>query len=444
MAGMSVVRDGVTPVSGVSGATLVPTANGLIRVQELPDREQFQDGDARELVLRNGLRLVGTASHCVVVGGRDCFEPRRLGEVAVGDYVATSVGSEMWAANAPSFEDFTPTKAYGCQKAVRLSERITTELAFLLGAYAAEGHTARSKWTVTITNACDRVLARVVCAWESEFGIASRVVRDPGKCPGVVASSKTVVEFLEYLGAGSRASDKRIPAVILRSPRDMVLAFLQGLALDAYVTVSTAPKWGICLDAPDLLDDLQVLLANLGVMTGRVSKYNREYDKYFGEVYATGEHAQRLATFVPFIEPEKNARAAALCGRTFARAHDTADVVPGVSRKTLFDSLPRRFRNEFRFLCDPRTEHLTRHSLERVAAVPGVVLPSWLTTVIASGLHFSPVTSVRVARDSSMIATPAHGESFVGNGFVNGNAVGPGESHEISCADSRPFEAGPV
>ena len=69
----------------------------------------------------------------------------------------------------------------------------------------------------------------------------------------------------------------------------MVLAFLQGLALDAYVTVSTAPKWAICLDSPALLDDLQSVLTNLGVVHSRVSKYNREYDKYYGEVYIKGE-----------------------------------------------------------------------------------------------------------------------------------------------------------
>ena len=54
----------------------------------------------------------------------------------------------------------------------------------------------------------------------------------------------------------------------------MVLAFLQGLALDAYVTVATAPKWAICLDSPTLLDDLQAVLTNLGVVHWRIGKHN--------------------------------------------------------------------------------------------------------------------------------------------------------------------------
>ena len=94
-------------------------------------------------------------------------------------------------------------------------------------------------------------------------------------------SSKTFVEFLEYLGCGARASEKRIPDAVLRSPRPMVLSFLQGLALDAYVTVRSAPKWAICVDSPALLDDLQAVLTNLGIVHRR---FNSEYGKTYGEV----------------------------------------------------------------------------------------------------------------------------------------------------------------
>ena len=34
------------------------------------------------------------------------------------------------------------------------------------------------------------------------------------------------------------------------------------------------PKWAICLDSPGLLDDLQAVLANLGIVHGRNSKFN--------------------------------------------------------------------------------------------------------------------------------------------------------------------------
>ena len=88
---------------------------------------------------------------------------------------------------------------------------MTEELAFLLGAYASEGCTVRSNWTVRITNSVPAVRQRVVDAWRSVFGIAAVVVDDGVRCPDVVVASKTVVEFLEHVGAGARASAKAHP-----------------------------------------------------------------------------------------------------------------------------------------------------------------------------------------------------------------------------------------
>ncbi|MEY2473328.1 MAG: ribonucleoside-diphosphate reductase alpha chain [Actinomycetota bacterium] len=380
---------------------------------------------AREVILRNGLRVVGAPAQCVLVGTAHGFAWRQLDAVCLGDGVATQLGAEVWSRAPARFDDFIPTKPYGPQKSVDVPTELTCDLAFLLGAYAAEGHTTFSNWTLTITNACDPVLDRVVAAWKSEFGVTARITRDPGKCPGVVVSSKTIVEFFRYLGTGRRASDKRIPDAILRSPRHLVLSFLQGLALDAYASVSSMPKWAICLDAPELLDDLQVVLGNLGVMTGRIAKYNKQYDKDFGEVYATGPHAQKLASLVPFMEPEKAVRADELGRRVFSVEHATADVIPGLPPGDLFALLPRAHRARFHFLTDPRTACTTRRSVERVGAVLGADMPPWLAKVLANGIHFSPACTVRDAGVRPVL-NGAQGRTFTANGIVvSGSSTTP-------------------
>ena len=123
--------------------------------------------------------------------------------------------------------------------------------------------------------------------------------------PVVDLSSKRLVEFLDYLGCGTRASDKRIPDAVLRSPRAMVLAFIEGLCLDAYVTTSGMAKWGICLDSGGLLDDLQAVFTNLGVVHGRCTKYDPIYAKSFDEIYVCGREAQRLIAMITFVEAHK-------------------------------------------------------------------------------------------------------------------------------------------
>ncbi len=227
-------------------------------------------------------------------------EPRwkQLDELESGDYVATQYGSDLWA-QEPASLDFTPSPSYGSQKKLSLPERMTGELAFFLGAYAAEGHTSRSNYTVTISNADDEVLDRLARTVPAVFEVEPRVLRPVYCCPSVVISSKTLVEFMDHLGCGDRAANKRIPDAVLRSPRSMVLDFLVGLSLDSYLPSSIA-KWAICLDSKGLLDDLQAVLTNLGIVHSRITKWNAEYDKSFDEVYAHGRHAQRLAGMLAF------------------------------------------------------------------------------------------------------------------------------------------------
>ncbi|MFP5319943.1 MAG: adenosylcobalamin-dependent ribonucleoside-diphosphate reductase [Acidimicrobiia bacterium] len=452
----------------VVGDTLVPTADGLLRIGSLYDGEApdtfrhevrevaslggetktdaFYYGGVKpvwEVTLRSGHRLVGTPNHRVLVAADGRLDWRRLDEIEIGDYVGVQQGTELWSVLPARFDDFRPSPGYGSQKAVSVPVEMSAELAFLLGAYASEGHTSRSTWTVVITNADEGVLERVASAWRNLFGLRPRVVRQPGKCPGVVVSSKTLVEFLEHLGCGSRASNKRIPDVVLRSPREMVLAFLQGLALDAYTTVATAPKWAICLDSPGLLDDLQAVLSNLGVLHGRVDKRNRTNGKAYGEVYVTGEQAQHVLRLVPFVEADKAERSQALLARPFA-ARNTADVVPGIAPADLYRMIPEGhgLRSELNYLCDPRTLHVTRRSLERVAALPGVDLPPWLRSVLEDDLHFSPVDRARFAGEREVfdLSVPTT-HAFVGNGIVNHNTINMPESVTVEEVEQLHIDA---
>ncbi len=99
----------------------------------------------------------------------------------------------------------------GSEKSIRYPAKLTTELAFLLGAYLSEGHTTRSNWSVIVTNSVMSVLERVEQAWLDVFGLKARITRQPGRCTGVIVSSKRLVEYMDVLGCGSRASNKRVP-----------------------------------------------------------------------------------------------------------------------------------------------------------------------------------------------------------------------------------------
>ena len=437
--------------------TLVTSREGLIRIGSLHRGERedsfsetrlsvasldglreadaFYYGGEREtieVVLGSGHRIVGTPNHRLLValpdGGLDW---RRLDELEEGDQAATQYGDDVWAEFTARFDDFEPSAPHGNQKTIRIPDAMTEELAFFLGAYAAEGHTARSNHTIRIANADEGVIARLVDLSCSLFGIEARVSRSEGKCPSVDLSSKTLVEFFDYLGCGDRASTKRIPDAVLRSPRPMVLAFLEGLSLDSYFP-SSIPKWAICLASNGLLDDLQAVLTNLGVVHNRITKHNAAYDTSFDEVYAYGRQAQQIASLLHFPEAHKRARANALLETELGPG--TSELIPGVRGSDLYDLIPRgqSGRNgrgtgkaiRFRHLVDPRTAQVSRSSLEAVAVTPGVELPDWLEIVLQQNLHFSPVATVREAgvREVYDLSVPVT-HAFVGNGIVNHNTV---------------------
>jgi hypothetical protein len=169
-----------------------------------------------------------------------------------------------------------------------------------------------------------------------------------------------------------------------------------------------------------------------------VRKHNATNGKDYDEVYLSGAMAQRLVELVPFAEPDKAAAAATLSARRFAQS--TADVVPGLSGRSLYELIPcgksgrngYRSRTAFSFLVDPRTQHVSRRTLERVAAVPGVTLPLWLQQVLADDLHFSPVASIDDAGEREVydVSVPLT-HAFVGNGVVNHNTVNMPESATI-------------
>ena len=449
----------------VTGDTLVASERGLVRIRSLHNAEpadSFADLElriasldgprstdafyfggerpVREIRLRSGHRVTGTPNHRLLTCGENGLVWRRLDELEPGEFVATQFGDDLWSSTPARFEDFTPSEPYGSQNAVTIPQAMDDRLAFFLGAFAAEGHITRSNWTVKISNADEHVIPLVVDAAAAVFGLRPRVVRASGKCPSIEIFSKRIVEFLDYLGCGDRASNKRIPDAVLHSPRDMVLRFLDGLCLDAYISTAGMTKWGICLDSDRLLDDLQAILTNLGVVHGRITKAAPLYNKTFDEVYAAGREAQRLMAMLRFVEPHKLARAAELCALQLAQS--TADVVPGIRGQELYELMPSGVSGRsgkgsgksrrFSHLLNPRTKYISRESLEAVGMLHGVDLPDWLDVVLERNLHFSPVVSNEDAGSRHVydISVPVT-HAFVANGIVNHNTVNLPESATV-------------
>jgi intein/homing endonuclease len=183
----------------------------------------------------------------------------------------------------------------------------------LLGRYVAEGSSVASNWTVSITNADQQVLELAAQLISEHFAVEPSIQTGYGRCGSTRLASKRFIEWLDFIGAGRTAYEKRIPPTVLEAPRHTAIAFLRGLALDGYTTLAgRSPRWAICVASGGLLDDLQVLLTRLGIVHSRIEKWNAEYRRAYGEVYVSGRHAPAMIRLTPFLEADKAARAAPL------------------------------------------------------------------------------------------------------------------------------------
>jgi hypothetical protein len=343
--------------------------------------ERLFQSDAQLLVSRRGEAAPSMAS---------------AREVVAGDFLAISY-REMWNSEPSPLPALPARPRYGSEKGIDLPTLMSHELALFLGAYLSEGYTQRSTWSVVITNSVLDVLEQVRASAEAVFGLRGRICEPPTRCSYLVISSKRLVEFMDLLGCGCRASEKRVPAVMMKSSREHILTFMRGVALDAYSTHEYAGKWGICLESAAAINEIQDLMTMLGIANAQIPKLNRKMGKTYYELYAAGPWGQEMCRLVPFLEPDKAARA----GQYLTRRYRTSstDLIPGVTGPELYALVPcgksgrngrGTGRQSLRHLCDPRTRRVTRSSLERARAA-GASLPPWLVEVLDTPMRFVEV-----------------------------------------------------
>ncbi len=339
----------------VTGDTLVLTAQGLTAMADLaemrlPDQfepmelevitpsgrertEAFYYGGMREtrrLRLEYGYQIEGTPNHRVQLLGTDGrVRFARLDELRVGDTVVLYGGQQVFGPAGqplPPYQDEFRTSS----KTITFPERMSADLAYVLGCLTSEGAITRNG--VTITNGDRRLLDALASLFERLFGLNAHLIRDPRResVYNLQVNSRALRNWLLVnLGLEAGARNKIIPASILRASRREIAAFLRGLLLDGYVT-RDGRMFGIGLASRTLLQQLQVLLLNFGV----VARLHRSADHAWA-LTVSGAMLEHLAAFVEFDEVWKTER---LTLRHEGRSHrlfNYADLMPRALTESL-------------------------------------------------------------------------------------------------------------
>ena len=180
---------------------------------------------------------------------------------------------------------------------VRAPAALDEDLAWLLGYFVGDGN--RTKSGICLTCGDEEYAKQLAETIDRVLGLQHVIVYwDPTETGGrwrIVAHSREVLRLLESLGINlqDKARRKKIPTTVLRSPKEIMSAFLRGyFDADAY-----AGSEGIRLSSSseELIRTVQIVLLNYGIL----STQRRQQDDCI-QLEVTGASAARFLEEIGF------------------------------------------------------------------------------------------------------------------------------------------------
>lgn len=285
----------LAPTGCITGRSLVPTSNGLLRLKDIGDHEgeKWQDidigvmtdyGEKRaekffingienvvNIETRRGFQIKGTPQHRIKVfeNGKEVW--RRFAEIREGDTVPLQLNThhgECKKVKLPSLPE-----SYFREKDHAFSpEYMTKELAEFVGAFMANGSWHRKGLRFHVSASDPDVVERVShLAWDL-FGITSRE-EFHNKMTTVCIHSTRLSSWWVSCGFSKRKGEKpgngqscHIPyAILATNDREVYCAFIRGVFDHDGTVGSGMPSFSN--KSRDFVLDMQTLMLHLGYPT---------------------------------------------------------------------------------------------------------------------------------------------------------------------------------
>jgi len=324
----------------LAGDTLVWTDRGFIRMDEFkaskvqtthglkeacPHFPEEKIRNTVKLTTRLGLSVTGTPDHKVRV-----LDPEKQELVwvsmqdAVGHYVPVATGSDLTWPLDPQFS-FEGT-SYGRKRSAVLPDRLTTDLASLMGYLVSEGtvyaEDSSNRGLISFSNSNPGLLSHYTILASSVFDLkVSDHKKKETDVHELLIRDHAANEFLRYAGCLSLYSGyKVVPWSVLQGSKESVISFLRAY-WEGDGSLVDRPSCGS--KSERLILEIQQLLLRLGIVSKRTTQ-KRKTD-YYGNpteeelvmhilTVTSGEDAQKFLDVVGYTSTA-SAEEAAKWGR---------------------------------------------------------------------------------------------------------------------------------
>jgi intein/homing endonuclease len=311
--------------------TLLFTSHGLETLEELTPIEEGQGSSDRKVVshlgirdvvrthnvgskkaawakTRLGLELTGAHTHPVYVLQPDLTTAfKTMEELKPGDRVAVKAGANLWPKDVPKI-DFQTTNTGNRFEDVTFPRELTPELARLLGYIVAEGSCTESR-RIGFGNSDQEVNTDFADCVESVFGYRPKFWPNLSMATctkpfyQTEISRQQATEFLYSLGIGGYAEEKTVPKIIRCAPKHLVAEFLKAYFEGDGGPEDVEDKQSVtaCSKSGRLLQEIQLLMLNMGIVTSRYFPGARP----LFVLQARSEHVDLFAKEIGFVSSYK-------------------------------------------------------------------------------------------------------------------------------------------
>lgn len=241
-------------------------------------------------------------------------------ELTEGDWISIQYGMNIWGSNDNIDFDYSKYETDWRNKNVYKFDKITPDLAYLIGLYISEGYIDKYRLCITCGDDISYAFKRLGIKYTTLDNMHYTV------------SSLCLCDLFRHLGfdTSKKAKEKEIPERLFSMSRENIVAMLQGMfdgdgcaTKRGYVTYSST--------SVKLINQIRMLLNNFGILTGKrkVVIAPTKKVKVSSTVYYLEVSARFSTVFfdnVGFQLERKQARSALINQYKFTRNH--YDVVP--------------------------------------------------------------------------------------------------------------------
>lgn len=363
-----------------------------------------------KIELAQGFSLEGTSEHPVIMMGADGkLRFRRLDQIQKDDYVAIQYGREMFGH----------------------LEMIDEETAYLLGILTGDGNLSHSS-RVGFTSIDPELIDFFKGYIQARYAKNAITVRDQS----YLVSSWDLKRYLYQMGMSYLLSfDKVVPSTVLQAPKQIQIAFLQGL----FDTDAAVEKGRATIEyttvSEKMARQVQMMLLNLGVVASLNIKGKTE-NGYHRPVYRLTITGSSLRAFGNLVGFRLTRKKKLLDGHVekVKRVNTNVDVIPGIahqldeswrelSQKGLSNERLAKTVDKIR-----RRGRVSRQTLVDYVSYASsfkINLPhlEYFRDLLEAKLFFSQVVdkSEGWARVYDFTVPKTH--TFLGNGFLNHNTL---------------------